>query len=353
GSTRISGDMMMRTIAAAIAGAEMNGQDVVISLSMGPSPMFDASDLQQLANYRNDAVRNALAAEAWLQSTKRILDVLAESEWARAGHVRLHKSAGNGALLCDAPAAGEGLCQDPRKVRERRGIDLTEAMAALEADPVYGPLMQNARFWCANNADGTAVASYSNHGSGIECRTPPRGLEGTSFAAPIGAGEDFIAVTQRLGGALVSLPTATPSPQAREETWSGSCTTVQPFHGVGCEEGARLDETVQFTFTFPSSLVAALREERSMEGHGPLRWRAVYDYHGYDPDCYSSPAIDEGEADIAVFVFSGQKMSFFTIGFIPTSISDNEISGDVTPPPSETAQGEFSGKTGSCVFRKQ
>ncbi len=200
GSNHVAGDEIERALAAAVASAEINGQDVVVSLSFGPATMFNAASSLDMLDYANDAARNARAGRDWETFMKELLNVLGNSDWARSGHVRLHKSAGNGALLCDPPAAGEALCSDDNKIRNDTGVNLTQPMNDLLSDPFYGPLMRDdVKVWCAYEHGTSSLASYSNYGPSIACKEPYGSLEGTSFSAPIGAGNDFLAVRQRLG----------------------------------------------------------------------------------------------------------------------------------------------------------
>lgn len=215
GHDQVAADVIERSLASAVAVAERTGQDVVVSLSFGPSTMFNAANKQDLLDYANAVARNARGGRDWETFMKVLLNVLANSEWAKTGHVRLHKSADNGALLCDPPnpaVKGETLCSDGAKIKEDIGIDLTEPMERLFKDMVYGPLMRNnVRVWCAFGPGTTTPADYSNYGTGIECREPYNNLRGTSFSAPIGAGYDYLAVKERLAGSGPPIPRPSPS----------------------------------------------------------------------------------------------------------------------------------------------
>lgn len=215
GSDEVSVDQLQRAIATAIAGAEINGQDIVVSLSFGPAPKFNAGNSQDLQHYNNELLRNRICGEIWESCMKSLLDVLANSAWAQAGHVRLHKSADNGALLCNPPGPGESICSNGSKILSNKGINLTDPMNRLLGDPLYGPVMRNdVRVWCAYDHGKTTLAGYSNYGEGIQCLDPYGGLDGTSFSAPLGAGYDFVALKNTLGQGPpkpTTLPSVTPT----------------------------------------------------------------------------------------------------------------------------------------------
>lgn len=215
GSDSVSFDQIQRALVSAIAGAEINGQDVVVSLSFGPAPKFNAANSQDNYYYNNDATRNMIGGWQWESCMKSLLDVLAGSSWAQGGHVRLHKSADNGALLCNPPSTGETWCSNSSKIVDNKGINLTDPMQRLLSDPVYGPIMRNeVRVWCAYDHGATTIAPYSNFGNGIDCLDPYGGLDGTSFSAPLGAGYDYLSLKERLGRGppnATALPTVTPT----------------------------------------------------------------------------------------------------------------------------------------------
>jgi len=200
GSDSVSFDQIQRAMVSAIAGAEINGQDIVVSLSFGPAPKFNAANQQDYYYYTNDVLRNQISGDIWESCMKSMLDVLAGSSWAQSGHVRFHKSADNGALLCNPPSTGETWCSNSSKIVDNKGINLTDSMQRLLGDPVYGPIMRNEVFvWCAYDHGKTTIASYSNFGAGIDCLDPYGGLDGTSFSAPLGAGYDYLSLKERLG----------------------------------------------------------------------------------------------------------------------------------------------------------
>ena len=161
-------------MAAAIAGAQINRQKVVINASWGPKPSTRTQRLDT-----NGPGSNAWAVDAWERFHKSILDVLAASDWAAGGNVILSKSAGNGAKFVDPTGAQLG---------PSSGIDITAALNRLASDPKYGPILRdNVIFFAALEADGS-LAHYTNHGSGVIYGTEPTGLRGTSFIAPQGTG---------------------------------------------------------------------------------------------------------------------------------------------------------------------
>ena len=252
GHNRVADDQIERALAAAVAGAEINGQDVVVSLSFGPSTVFRTANSQDVLDYDNKDTRNARAGREWEAFMKRLLNVLANSEWARAGHVRLHNSAGNGALLCDPPAAGETPCSNYKKIREDKGVDLTKPMYDLLDDPFYGPLMRNnVKVWCAYRHDIASLASYSNYGPKIDCKEPYDSLEGTSFSAPIGAGDDFLAVKQRLGnGPPITkvFPSETPACSANISTYSIPTTWVTSIPAIEATPAPTEEPAIEPTF---------------------------------------------------------------------------------------------------------
>lgn len=212
---KMSWNDVERAVAAAVAGAEINCQDVVISLSIGPRTIFNADNLQEYEDYKNAAIRNDKAGRIWEDFMKMLLNVLANSKWASDGHVRLHKSAGNGALLCESPRTwqGETWCDRSERIWNIIGVDLEKPMNRLWAHPVYGNIMEKyVKVWCAYEDGTTKRADYSNYGPGIECKDPYEKLEGTSFCAPLGAGENYKKIRDR----LASEPKKTcemPSPQ--------------------------------------------------------------------------------------------------------------------------------------------
>ncbi len=209
GSDRVAWDVLERAIAASIAVAEIHCQDVVISLSVSPVTMFNAANVKDASAYADEDARNKRGGGDWEAFMKKLLNVLANSKWAKDGHVRLHNSAGNGALLCDPPAAGEAFCSGKGKLKADKGIKLTDPMGRLLKDTAYGPpLLKNVAVWCAFDHGTTKIASYSNYGDGIDCYEPYGNLMGTSFAAPIGAGKDYLAIKKRLGSSpLTPCPT--------------------------------------------------------------------------------------------------------------------------------------------------
>ena len=104
GAGSVGSDAIQRAVAAAIAGAEFNCQDVVISLSFGPSRKYNAANYYENLSFYDPQIRNLDSNYDYEDFMKMLLAVMANSKWALSGHVRLHNSAGNGALLC-APAA--------------------------------------------------------------------------------------------------------------------------------------------------------------------------------------------------------------------------------------------------------
>lgn len=212
GNDRVAWDVLERAIVASIAVAEIHCQDVVISLSVSPVTMFNAANVKDASAYADEDARNKRGGRDWEAFMKKLLNVLANSKWAKDGHVRLHNSAGNGALLCDPPAAGEAFCSGKGKRKADKGVKLTDPMGRLLKDPVYGPpMLKNVAVWCAFEHYGTTkIASYSNYGDGIDCYEPYGNLMGTSFSAPIGAGKDYLAIKKRLDSSP-SQPCPTPS----------------------------------------------------------------------------------------------------------------------------------------------
>lgn len=164
---------------AAMAGAELNGQKVVINASWGINP---ATTNPAEFSMNNGPGANAGAVNEWEEFTRLWLDILKASEYVRNGNVLMSKSADNGAKLVDA----EG------NVLQQVGIDITPAMNRLQSDPDYGPILRdNVIFYGALNNDGT-LRRHSNHGPGVIYAVPniACGLC-TSFIAPLGQGSMY------------------------------------------------------------------------------------------------------------------------------------------------------------------
>ncbi|MEK6954333.1 MAG: hypothetical protein AABX01_04960 [Candidatus Micrarchaeota archaeon] len=201
GKGSVGFDVIERAFAFAIAGAEINCQDVVVSLSFNPFRYYNLANHYENLSFYDEEIRNLDSNYDYGEFMKMLLGVMANSKWALAGHVKLHNSAGNGVLLCAPAAPGETLCSVKEKVMRVVGIDLTQAMDYLRVHPAYGSLMRSyVEVWCAYEHGMVQLASYSNYGPKIDCKEPYGGLLGTSFSAPLGAGEDYVAIKKRIAG---------------------------------------------------------------------------------------------------------------------------------------------------------
>lgn len=163
-------------LAAVMAGAEMNGQKVVINLSWGPTVPRTENRLKLVEGAAEGA--NAWALPAYEKYYRALAATLDASSWARAGNVLVAKSAGNGVKLVDE------IKEDKKKekVLASGGVDIAPALARLrEKHP--GVMGTNLVVCGALDAQGRR-GSYSNFGGEMVYARVPAGLRGTSFAAP-------------------------------------------------------------------------------------------------------------------------------------------------------------------------
>lgn len=172
-----SGDQALRGLAAVIAGAEINHQQVSINMSWGVSPTITSPELFEQAKGPN-----SWATKAWANYTEQILDVLSASDLAKNGQVILNKSGDNGVTLVNNK--GQAI--------NRTGVDTSTALEKWNNDPRYQSVLKNnILFYGALEPNGTR-AQYSNYGQGFVYGIAPK--PGTSFVAPQGWGTTYEAL---------------------------------------------------------------------------------------------------------------------------------------------------------------
>lgn len=169
-----SGDQSIRGLAAVIAGAEINQQQVSINMSWGVSPTVSSPELFEQAKGPN-----SWAAKSWANYTEQILDVLAASDLAKNGQVVLNKSGDNGVTLVN----------NKGQVMNNTGVDTSAALEKWNNNPRYQSVLKNnVLFYGALEPNGTR-AQYSNFGPGFIWAVAPK--PGTSFVAPQGWGTTY------------------------------------------------------------------------------------------------------------------------------------------------------------------
>jgi len=172
-----SADHTVNALAATIAGAEINGQKVVVNLSYNVSPT--TIDLNQF-NKANDPKSNSWATSQWQKYEEQLYTVLESSDWAKKGNVILNQSAGNGVQLVDIN--GDFL--------DSKGMDISNAIKELKQKYPIADTYVN--FSGALNSKSGKLETYSNFGTGvIYVKLPPGSPDGTSFAAPLSTVASF------------------------------------------------------------------------------------------------------------------------------------------------------------------
>jgi hypothetical protein len=174
-------------VAAAIAGAEVNGQKANINLSWGPHPVTTNPAIYSSAQGEN---ANSWALPEIQSYVGHLASVIDASLWAQKGNVILNEAAGNGARVVN---------QRGETVANEAGVDMTPLMSWLNAH--YGNAMKSIRLYGALEQNGE-LAPYSNFGDGLIYATMPPGASGTSHATPQGwgAGGNVWADNPKLSG---------------------------------------------------------------------------------------------------------------------------------------------------------
>lgn len=254
-----SGDQSIRGLAAVIAGAEINQQQVSINMSWGVSPTVSSPQLFEQAKGPN-----SWAAKSWANYTEQILDVLAASELAKNGQVILNKSGDNGVTLVN----------DKGQVINNTGVDTSAALEKWGKDPRYQSVLKNnILFYGALESNGTK-AQYSNFGPGFIWAVAPK--PGTSFVAPQGWGTTYGALkansalksgelvkivretatkngngfnvlntTKVLEQAKLAAPSTDSQKPSKNFSWDGVYTVN--FQGQPCNEGSAEQWTANIT----------------------------------------------------------------------------------------------------------
>lgn len=171
-----SSDESLSGLAAALAGAELNNQKVVINLSWAAKPPRTENALRLEDGSGVNA--NAWARSAYEAYYRQVAAVLAASEWAQRGNVVVSVSSGNGALLIDEHKENE----KEEQILKNGAVDVNPALERLRAS--FPEVMKKNLVFCGAVQTNGRLAKYSNFGDGVIYAPVSDALPGTSFAAP-------------------------------------------------------------------------------------------------------------------------------------------------------------------------
>jgi len=139
-------DITLRSLAALIAGAELNNQNLIINMSFGPVAITESEE-----EFNNDA----LMLEQIKEQYRSYLYLLGNSEWVAKGKVLLVIAAGNEDIQ---------LIENGNVTKSKR-YNLTPILNDLRNE--FGPLMDYVIFCGALDNSTGKIADYAVYGDGV------------------------------------------------------------------------------------------------------------------------------------------------------------------------------------------